>query len=231
MNAIKAGVATDSLETIRKVELVLLAIPETQLDGWVAQICESKIDWAGVSFVVCSGARDSTSLKALRNCGASTASLDKIDLFEGKRYLFEGSKVALHRLRRLVEKTGAARIVPLNDGMRAVYEAGLTFASGMTFPMIAAAVDTMRAAGLHSKIAEGVVETAVLGAVRSYLRAGKRGWTGPIAMGDRVAMRKQYQGLFDVEPVLAEMYLKIALDYLVERVPTVKRRRQKPQEY
>jgi predicted short-subunit dehydrogenase-like oxidoreductase (DUF2520 family) len=86
----------------------------------------------------------------------------------------------------------------------------------MTFPMIAAAVDTMRAAGIPTKVAESTVETSVIGALRAYLRAGRRGWTGPVARADRTELRRQYQALFDVDPSLAEMFLKVAVDYLAD---------------
>ena len=82
--------------------------------------------------------------------------------------------------------------------------------------VIAAAVDVMRAAGIHAKVAESTVETAVIGALRSYLRAGRRGWTGPVARADRDELRRQYHALFDINANLAEMFLKIAVDYLAE---------------
>lgn len=223
VNSIKAGIATESYEAIKKAELVLIAVPDAQFPVWLAQLAGCGVDWSGTSFAVCSRNLDSSSLLPLRDLGASTASLDEMEAYEGKRYLFEGENLALHRVRRLVEEEGTARIVRIHQRMRPVYDAGLTFASGMTFPIIAAAVDTMRAAGLHTKVAEGVVEVAVIGALRAFLRAGKRGWAGPIARADREELRKQYQSLFDVEPELAEMYLKIALDYLLESAPGVTR--------
>ncbi len=223
VNSIKSGVPVDSFEALRKSEIILIAVPDDQFPAWLQQLLECGVDWIGTSFIICSKTLDSASLEPLRACGASTASLDEMEAYEGKRYLFEGEKLALHRLRRLVEEEGTARLVQIYAGKRQVYEAGLTFAAGMTFPMIAAAVDTMRAAGLHAKVAEGVVETAVIGALRAYLRAGRRGWSGPIAHADRDELRKQYRSLFEVDPGLAEMYMKIALDYLVEAMPGPKR--------
>ena len=223
VNSIKAGTPTDSFDAISKAELLLIAVPDAHFDQWLEQLLNCGADWSGTSIVVCSRKLDSASLEPLRAKGASTASLDEMEAFENNRYLFEGQKLALHRLRRLVEGDGTGRIIGIHERMRPVYEAGLTFASGMIFPMIASAVDSLRAAGLHSKAAEGVIELAVTNALRSYLRAGKRGWSGPIADADRVELRRQYNGLFDVDPTLAEMYLKIALDFLVEMAPNAKR--------
>ncbi len=216
VNVIKAGVSSDDYSDFLKCEVVLIDVPDARLPVWVDELVNCGHNLTKLSFVLCSNRLDSGALSALKRCGAQTASLSEMEGFAGKRYLFEGDNIALHRLRRLVEAEGTARIVEMNPGMRPVYEAGLTFAAGMTFPMIAAAVDAMRAAGIHAKVAESTVETAVIGALRSYLRAGKRGWTGPVAHADRDELRRQYQALFDIDSNLAEMFLKIAVDYLAE---------------
>ena len=213
---IKAGTPTDSYDELKKCELILICVPDQQLPEWIEQIAGCGTTWTNSSFVLCASALDSGALGPLRALGAHTGSLSQMDGFGGNRFLFEGGKVVLQRLRRLIEAERIARVFAMREGMRAVYDAGLTFAAGMTFPMIAAAVDSMRAAGLHAKVAEGAVESAVMGAIKAYLRAGKRGWSGPIAKVDRLELRKQYQALFEQDEVLAEMYLKIAVDYLVE---------------
>lgn len=213
---IKAGTPTDSYDELKNCDLILLCVPDVQLPAWIEQIAACDTTWTKSSFVLCASALDSKALARLRALGAHTGSLSAMDGFGGNRFLFEGEKVVLQRLRRLIEAEGSARVFAMKEGMRPVYDAGLTFAAGMTFPMIAAAVDSMRAAGLHAKVAEGVVEAAVMGALKAYLRAGKRGWSGPIARADRLELRRQYQALFEQDEVLAEMYLKIAVDYLVE---------------
>lgn len=221
VNSIKAGTPTDSFDAVSKAELVLIAVPDSQFDKWLELLLNCGVDWSGTSIVICSRKLDSASLQQLRSRGASTASLDGMEP-KANRFLFEGDNLALHRVRRLVEYEGAGRIIRVHERMRPVYEAGLTFASGMIFPMIASAVDSLRAAGLHSKAAEGVIEMAVTNTLRSYLRAGKRGWSGPIADADRAELRRQYNGLFDVDPTLAEIYLKIALDFLVDLAPNAR---------
>lgn len=215
---IRAGTASDSYDELKKCELILICVPDARLTSWLEDIATCGTAWTNSSFVLCASAKGSDGVKSLQEMGAHTGSLSEMDGFGGNRFLFEGEKVVLQKLRRLVEAEGSARVFAMNEGMRAVYDAGITFAAGMTFPMIAAAVDAMRAAGLHAKIAESAVEAAVMGAVRSYLRAGKRGWNGPIAKVDRLELRRQYQALFKHDEVLAEMYLKIAVDYLVETV-------------
>ncbi len=218
VNLIRCGQATDSWEDIQDCDLLLLAVPDHEVPKWVKQIDEGLPQPKKLVIVCCAQHADSRELNPLSERGAATGSLCEMDGFNDRKYLFEGDNIALHRLRRLVEVDGHARIVEISKHMRPVYEAGLTFAAGMTFPMVAAAVDAMKAAGMHPKTAESTVETAVIGAIRAYLRAGRRGWTGPLAKGDREELRRQYQALFDVDGELAEMYLKIAVDYLVETV-------------
>jgi predicted short-subunit dehydrogenase-like oxidoreductase (DUF2520 family) len=216
VNQMRCGQAVDSLDSLKNTELLLLSIPFEQLEPWLERMLDSSIPWSKVAVVLCSARGDSGSLSPLEALGAFTGSLSEMEGFSGKRYLFEGHNTALHRVRRLVEHSSESRIVELKPRCRPVYEAGLSFASGMTFPMIAAAVDAMRAAGIHPKFAESAVESAVSAAVRAYLRAGRRGWSGPVARGDRSELRRQYQALFDVDEELAEMFLAIAVDYLAD---------------
>ena len=216
VNLIRAGFALDNYSDLQRCEVVLLSVPDDELPKWVEELLANDRHWARIAFVTCSNRHDSSILEDLRRNGAHTGSLSEMEGFVGKKFIFEGDNVALHRLRRLIESDGTARIVQIGEKKRPVYEAGLTFAVGMTFPMIAAAVDSMRAAGIHAKMAENAVENAVIGAVRAYLRAGRRGWTGAVARSDRDELRRQYQALFEVDEELAEMYLKIAVDYLAE---------------
>jgi hypothetical protein len=205
VNQMKAGTACDDFTGLQKCEVVLISVPDAKLDAWIHLLAGLTADWQRTSFVLCSNTLHAACLAPLRQKGASTASLSEMEGY-----------VALHRLRRLIETSSTARVLEITEGRRAIYDAGLTFASGMTFPMIASAVDSMRAAGLHANIAENVVENAVIGALRAYLRAGRRGWSGPIAKIDREELGRQYQALFEVDPELSEIYLKIAVDFLAE---------------
>jgi len=216
VNQIKAGVASDNYKDLQKCELILIGVPDEKLPDWIDDLLGCGLNWARVGFVLCSRRLDSQALARLRSLGGHTGSLSEMEGTSGQGYLYEGDNVALHRLRRLIEQNYTARIFEMKERMRPVYDAGLTFAAGMTFPMIAAAVETMRAAGLPAKVAESAVQTSVTGAVNAYLRAGRRGWAGPVARTDRDELRRQYQALFDVDSDLAEMFLKIAVDYLAE---------------
>jgi predicted short-subunit dehydrogenase-like oxidoreductase (DUF2520 family) len=218
-NAIRCGRPVDSYEALRRSDLVLIGVPDEQLDFILEEMLASGVDWSACSLVLCSRRNDSRALTPFRDKGASTASLDVADGFDEKRYLFEGNHLALSRLRRLVEEEGLARIIELNEQQRDVFEAGITFASAMSFQMIAAAVESMKAAGLRSSHAESFVEAAVLGALRSYIKAGQKGWTGPLADADRDQIAQQFQALYKASPGLGDMFAKIAVDYLMDFKP------------
>lgn len=216
-NQLRAGRPIESASELAKAELILIGVPEEQLSTTIQLLVEARQRWQNSSFVLCSRQGESKLLEGLREQGANVGSLSVLDGFDERRYVFEGDKLAFHRTKRLIELEGNARVLEMELGMRRVFEAGLTFAGGMTFPMISAAVEAMKAAGLQGKQAEGIVEAAVVNSLRSYLKSGKRGWTGPIAKGDREELRKQYHALRESDEDLGEMFLKMALDYLVER--------------
>lgn len=216
-NQLRAGRPIESMNALAKAELIFIGVPEDQITGTITTLLVEAQRWQNCSFVLCSRQGDSVALEGLRERGASVGSLSVLDGFDERRYVFEGDKVAFHRTKRLIELEGTARVLEMESGMRRVFEAGLTFAGGMTFPMISAAVEAMKAAGLQGKQAEGIVEAAVVNSLRSYLKSGKRGWSGPIAKGDREELRRQYNALRESDEDLGEMFLKMALDYLVER--------------
>jgi predicted short-subunit dehydrogenase-like oxidoreductase (DUF2520 family) len=218
-NSIRAGTAVAHYDDLRHAELFLISVPDEELAATVEELRQSALRWKNHAIVLCGPRLEAQSLLPLREVGAAVGSLDLMDGFDEKRFLFEGDRNALLRLRRLVEDQGSAKIVELEQQRRAVYEAGLTFANGMTFQMIAAAVEAMRAAGLRDKQAEIAVETAVLRALRAFLSAGRRGWSGPLAEGNRDELGRQYRALQEVRPELAELFLRVALDYLSERSP------------
>ncbi len=216
VNQLRAGSPVNDLTILTRADLLLISVPAASLPQWLNRLTTTPQDWPKTAVVLCSSHLGSEALTPLRQAGAPTGSLSAMDGME-RRFLFEGHKLAGRRVRRLVEEGQHAKLFEIKAGQKAVYEAGLSFASGMTFPLIAAAVDSFRAAGLHPKFAESTVETAVVHALRSYLRAGRRGWTGPVARADRDELARQYQALFTVDEQLAEMFLKIALDYLAAK--------------
>lgn len=218
-NTLHAGLAVDHYEDLRHAELILIAVPPQDLPDVLEEFRRASLHWTRHVIILCGNRIDTQCLYPLRELGARIGSLDVMDGFEDQRFLFEGDRPALQRLKRLVETKGRAKIVEMEERRRAVYEAGLTFANGMAFQLIAAAIETMRGAGLPEKQAAIAVEMALMRALRAYVHGGRRGWTGPLAEGDREELSRQYHGLLETNPQLAELYLKFAIDYLLETGP------------
>ncbi|MDX2269315.1 MAG: DUF2520 domain-containing protein [Bryobacter sp.] len=218
-NSIRAGEAVEHYEDLRLADLVLVYVPGGDLGATVDEMSKAAMRWKDRAIVLCGKTLDPHQLLPLKQAGAAVGSLDPMEGFDEKRFLFEGDRNALLRLRRLVEMEGTAKVVELERQGRAAYEAGLTFAESMTFQMVAAAVESFRTAGLRDKQAEIAVEAAVLRALRSYLTAGRRGWSGPLANGDHEELSRQYKALASTRPDIAELFLKFAIEYLAERGP------------
>lgn len=220
-NTLHAGLPVEHFEDLRHAELILIAVPALDLPPALEEFAKASLHWERHVIILCGNRIDTQYLHPLRLLGARIGSLDIMDGFDDQRFLFEGDRPALQRLKRLVETKGKAKIVEMEERRRAVYEAGLTFANGMAFQLIAAAVEAMRGAGLPEKQAAIAVETALMRALRAYVHAGRRGWSGPLAEGDRHELSRQYQGLLETNPDLAEVFLKIAIDYLLETGPNL----------
>ncbi len=215
-NTLYAGMAVEHYDDLRHADLILIAVPSAELPETLDEFRRASLHWERHVIILCGGHSDTHELQAFRELGARIGSLDIMDGFDDQRFLFEGDRPALQRLKRLVETKGRAKIVEMEERRRAVYEAGLTFANGMAFQLIAAAIESMRGAGLPEKQAAIAVETALMRALRAYVHGGRRGWTGPLAEGDRDELSRQYNGLLQINPDLAEVYLKVAIEYLLD---------------
>ena len=47
--------------------------------------------------------------------------------------------------------------------------------------------------------------------LRAYTKAGRKGWDGPLAFEDQVAVKMQMQALFELDPLLASYFFENAL--------------------
>jgi len=71
-------------------------------------------------------------------------------------------------------------------------------------------IDRLMRTGMTKASAMKVVEGLFQNSLRGYLYAGKRSWTGPLASGDRAAVREEIEALAASRPVLARLYRESA---------------------
>lgn len=223
VNALRAGRPVSEYAELDESPILFVHTPETAVAGTLNDLLESPLEWSRRTLVVCNSELDRQALASFELRGAATATLDLLEGFEETRFLAQGCDAALLEIRRLVEDR-MRKVLQLGDGRKAFYLAGLTIASSFCTPLIAATVECLRSAGIDSQDATVIAERAFQRSLRAYLKAGRKGWTGPLATRGRASIHQQWELLRTSDPVLADYFLEnatLALEYFRHDLPWV----------
>ncbi|MEO8024887.1 MAG: hypothetical protein ABI823_00355 [Bryobacteraceae bacterium] len=169
VNGLRVGKPVNNLRDLSACKIVLLVLPDSQLEQSVAEAAECPCN--GKVVILCGSVHDSSFLEPLRALGARCASLDVIPGTSERRYVVEGDDFAIAELRRLL---GRGNVLVLDRGGKARYQLGLLLATNLTLDVAAEAVESLRGAGLTRPQAVPIVEALMTQMARSYNKAGRR---------------------------------------------------------
>lgn len=195
-NSLRAGHPVKDYAEFDACHLILICVPDEALAGTVAELCSAGISWQGKSVVVCSAWRGSGDLREFSARGASIASLTAIPGFRDPRYLLEGDRRAVQESKRLVE-TREHRSVTIERDLKSFYLAALTCTGSLLFPLVMAAWESLRRAGVTSAMSISILEKQLNKGLRGYARGGRRTYTRP------PELTSQLRALSAVDPALA----------------------------
>ncbi|MEO7141950.1 MAG: DUF2520 domain-containing protein [Bryobacteraceae bacterium] len=207
-NTLRAGDAVRDYAPFDVCKLILVWVPEEQLAATLTGLASAPVNWTAKSVVLCGSWRGSEALEELERRGASCASLDPIDTSESK-FLAEGGALAIQRIRDLI---GGARerVMEVSRESKPLYLAGMTLAGDVLVPLLVAAAESLRAAGLASAPAASILQVAVHQATRGCVKAGRKAWRGPLAVGERAALERQIEALRAANPALEKFFRRTA---------------------
>jgi predicted short-subunit dehydrogenase-like oxidoreductase (DUF2520 family) len=198
-NALRAGFPVADYAELDHSRMILLSLPARSLGRMLAELVAAPIDWRHKTVILCDAEGDSSALAALASRGAATASLAPLEGFDlVERILIEGDPLALAAARRLLAH-GDVKLVELQRGAKAVYLAGTTFLTTFSAPLLAAAGDCLRLAGLSPQLANQVVDRLSQRALRTYLGGGGKAWAEVSAGNELAALER-------IKPELAASY-------------------------
>lgn len=213
-------------EVAANAELLLLAVPDTELAGLVSGLAATAAVRPGTIVAHTSGANGIGVLAPLSDC---------IPLAIHPAMTFTGSDEDITRLARTCFGITAADEVGYAIGQslvleiggepfrvreeaRTLYHAALSHAGNHIVTVLADALDALRSAlpgelGLDDPdgIAERVLGPLVRAAVENTLRRGQAALTGPVARGDAEAIVGHLAALMAVDSGVAEAYRVNAL--------------------
>ncbi|MFL0181759.1 MULTISPECIES: Rossmann-like and DUF2520 domain-containing protein [unclassified Mycobacterium] len=212
-------------------ELLLLAVPDTELAGIVSGLAATGAVRAGTIVVHTSGAAGIGVLAPLTQQGCLplaihpamtfTGSDEDIDrLSESCFGITAADEIGYAVAEALTCEIGAAPF-RVDESARTLYHAALCHGGNHVVTVIDDALAALRAA-LPGRIgsvaaddpdgiAERVLGPLVRAALANTLRDGRAALTGPVARGDSATLARHLGALADVDPDLAEAYRTNAL--------------------
>ena len=208
VNSIGAGYPVKRYEDLEDSALILVCAP-AQSVGSIVSALAAAIHCRGKTILLCDGGADSRHLSALQSQGARVGSLRTIPGFDGRRFVAEGDAAAVREAKRLVRQIGS-RVEEVSSAKLGVYAAALSFGGGLFTPLMQASLLCLQEAGMRKASAMRVVEALFQSSLRAYVYAGKRSWSGPLADGDRAAVRQEIEALAASCPKLAPHYREAA---------------------
>jgi len=167
-NALRIGSPVENYCGLAGCDVIWVAVADDALDR-VARELAAETRLAGIPTVLCDSVRDSSALR--RRAAASVNAPDD----DGRMLVAEGDALALRYLRRLAAADGR-KLVEIHPGSKALFLAGVRLATDLALPWIAAAVESLRAAGFSRIDATRAVEELGSRTARSYAKAGWKAW-------------------------------------------------------
>jgi predicted short-subunit dehydrogenase-like oxidoreductase (DUF2520 family) len=208
VNSISAGKAVPTYRDLNGSTLILICAPLPAVAPIVSALADA-LECQGKIILLCEAGADSRQLARLRSQGAAVGSLQSIPGFDGKRFVAEGDTIAMREAKRLIRQL-SGRVEEIRTAKIAEYAAGLSFGTSLFTPLLEASLQCLQDAGMTKTSAMKVVEGLFQNSLRGYLYAGKRSWSGPLAAGDRAAVRQEIEALAASRPVLARLYRESA---------------------
>jgi predicted short-subunit dehydrogenase-like oxidoreductase (DUF2520 family) len=213
VNSLRAGRAVRDCAFLEPCELVLVSVPAAALAPAARRLAAAPVDWRGKVVLSGGGGPGGEPLDVLRDRGAATGSLWQIGC--GARYAAEGDRAAVREARPLVHLLHG-RMVELTRPGLGLYAAGISFATTLFTPLIAASVESLRHAGCSRPVALEVADDLFQRTLRAWVHSGRKSWTGPLRTGDLAEVGRQMDALANRDPRAARYYrhaAAFALEY------------------
>ncbi|SDO90184.1 Rossmann-like and DUF2520 domain-containing protein [Lentzea jiangxiensis] len=210
----------DPTEVAQRADLVLLAVPDDELEGLVKGLVATGSLRAGQIVAHTSGAQGVKVLEPAAELGALTIALHPVMTFTGRPEdlqrmsaacvgvtAADGDEVAWSVGEALVVEMDAEPVrVP--ESVRPLYHSALAHGANHLITLVRDAADLLTNAGVAD--AERLLGPLLSAALDNALRHGDRALTGPVARGDTGTLRKHLGVLAQQAPETLPSYRVLA---------------------
>jgi len=209
-NILRAGRPVDDYAAFEECSVVLLALPDAQVEAAIGELSNAGLDWSRLTVALCSADLDCAQLNPLAALGAESASICEAPGFEGRLFILEGDRPAIAQVRSLVESRNS-RIVPVPRGQKMFYLAAAACSGPLFTGLLCCAGECLKLAGIASADAAGILHTQADRTVRSFIK-GSRKRIPPVAGLDRqlAALRLAHPALADFLEQTAKLASRVS---------------------
>jgi len=195
-----------------QARLLWFCVPDSEISR-AAKSLAGALEWRGRVALHSSGALASEELEALRERGASVASVHPLMTFvKGSRppllavpFAIEGDPVATRQARQIVKNLGG-QSYSIRAKDKAAYHAWGTFASPLFTALLATAEQVATLAGVNRGEAKRRMIPILLQTLANYAQFGAAaGFSGPIVRGDVETVKRHLRVLRNL-PAAREVY-------------------------
>lgn len=210
----------DPTEVAARADLVLLAVPDDELEGLVKGLVATESLRAGQIVVHTSGAMGVQVLEPATGLGALTIALHPVMTFTGRAEdlqrmsaacvgvtAADGDEVAWSVGEALVVEMDAEP-VRIPESVRPLYHSALAHGANHLITLVRDAADLLTGSGVAH--AERLLGPLLSAALDNALRHGDRALTGPVARGDTGTLRKHLGVLAQQAPEILPSYRVLA---------------------
>jgi len=218
---IGAGKPVDSITTMQRADIYLVACADDDIEPCSQQLADSGLLLKNDVVFHCSGSQSSALLQACQDSGAFIASIHPIksfanpvlaiQSFAGTYCGVEGDESALTILSPIFTAIGA-NLVAINAKHKTLYHAASVIASNYLVTLQEISLQTFEKAGVSRQEAMAILQPIVNGTVDNVFRLGTTAaLTGPIARGDAKVVGAQLSAMEAWDEELAALYRQLGL--------------------
>ena len=195
-NTLRAGYPVRDYGAFDACSLILVCVPDDAIIAVVQELASAGLYWPDKSVVLYSASRGSGDLKKLAARGASIGSVAAVPGFQDSQYLLEGDKTAIQETAAVLESRDR-RYIAIERDLKPLYLAALTCTSSLLHPLLMAASESLRIAGLTPSESIAILEKQFSQGLRAHVRGGRRAYSPPTALAE------QLKALSSANPALA----------------------------
>lgn len=192
-NYLRAGYPVTEYEELQAARVILLRAPDTSISRMVSELCDAGLVMSDYSFVLCESWLTTEALAALRQAGATVATVISMPTEERKWFLMEGQQTAIRHLRPFIERNHA-RALEIRPGTKHLCFAAELLSTALPMPLLIASQQALRGTGLASHNLTTISAEMIHEMYRGFLKGARMNWGGP---------------LNDCSPALAEAHLEM----------------------